>query len=123
MLLVVTNDQTNLTENGHGNLPPVLGDVESSPRSDGDRGWARGARQRGSRRADVCQDGRPRVVARLGRERHQVGRGGALLAPRRFVLFFFTCMSGGRLTNFFFLFLVWFIFVGIFLVQGFGDFG
>jgi len=76
MLLVVTTTKQ-LTENGLGNLPPVLGDVEPSPRSDSDRRRARRARQRGSRRADVRQGRRPRVVARLGREHHQVGRGGA----------------------------------------------
>jgi len=76
MFLVVTTTEQ-LTENGLGNLPPVLGHVESSPRSDGDRRRARRARQRGSHRADVRQGGRPCVVARLGREHHQVGRGGA----------------------------------------------
>jgi len=76
------------TENGHGDLPPVLGDVESAARSDRDRRRARRAGQRGPRRADVCQGGRSGVVARLGRERHQVGRGGAFVlwfTPRVFL--------------------------------------
>ena len=89
MLLVVTT-MKQWTENGLGNLPPVLGHVESSPRSDGDRRRARRARQRGSHRADVRQGGRPCVVARLGREHHQVGRGGA--CSRGFVILYF--MSG-----------------------------
>jgi hypothetical protein len=72
-----SHSRTRVTENVVGNIPPVLGDVESSPRSDRDRGRARRAGQRGSRRADERQGGRSGVAAWLGRERHQVGRGGA----------------------------------------------
>ena len=105
-----------MTENGLGDLPPVLGHVESSPRSDGDRRRARRAQQRGSRRADVRQDGRSCVVARVGRERHQVGRGGAWLGAGLFILLLFK-----EIDDVFFLFL--FLVVGILLIQGFGDFG